>query len=101
MPPRHILGQVLVESLILLSFALLLGNLAAWATIGSLMGGIDLSSVAEGMELVGIAPVIYPSWSVNDLVAANLLVFVLGLAASVYPAWLASRHVPVEALTRI
>lgn len=101
MPPRHILGQVLVESLILLVLALALGNVAAWATIASLKGGIDLSSVAEGMEMVGIAPVIYPAWSVNDLVAANLLVFVLGLAASLYPAWRASRHVPVDALTRV
>jgi len=101
MPPRHILGQVLVESLILLTLALVLGNLAAWATIAPLMDGIDLSSVAEGMEMIGVAPVIYPAWSVNDLVAANLLVFVLGLAASLYPAWRASRHVPVEALTRI
>ena len=92
---------MLVESLILLLLALLLGNLAAWATIASLMGGIDLSSVAEGMELIGVAPVIYPAWSVNDLMAANLLVFVLGLAASLYPAWRASRQVPVEALARI
>ncbi len=100
MPPRHILGQVLVESLILLALALVLGNLAAWATIASLQGGIDLSSVAEGMELIGVAPVIYPAWSASDLAIANLLVFVLGLAASLYPAWRASQHVPVEALTR-
>jgi ABC-type lipoprotein release transport system permease subunit len=101
MPPRHILGQVLMESLILLALALALGNLSAWATIASLKGGIDLSSVAEGMELMGVAPVIYPAWSAGDLAMANLLVFVLGLAASLYPAWRASRHVPVEALTRV
>ncbi|HJW81464.1 MAG TPA: ABC transporter permease [Acidiferrobacterales bacterium] len=101
MPPRHILGQVLVESLILLVLALVLGNLAAWATIASLQGGIDLSSVAEGMELIGVAPVIYPAWSAGDLAMANLLVFVLGLAASLYPAWHAARQVPVEALSRI
>jgi len=101
MPPRHILGQVLMESLILLALALALGNLSAWATIASLKGGIDLSSVAEGMELMGVAPVIYPAWSAGDLAIANLLVFVLGLAASLYPAWRASRHVPVEALTRV
>jgi ABC-type lipoprotein release transport system permease subunit len=100
MPPRHILGQVLVESLILLALALVLGNLSAWATIVSLEGGIDLSSVAEGMELVGVAPVIYPAWTLGDTLAANTLVFVLGLAASLYPAWRASRHVPVEAITR-
>ena len=101
MPPRHILGQVLVESLILLLLALLLGNLLAWATIASLMGGIDLSAVAEGMELMGIAPMIYPAWAPADIIAANTLVFVLGLAASLYPAWRASRQVPVEAITRV
>lgn len=100
MPPRFILGQVLVESLILLLLALMLGNLLSAATLAALQGGIDLSVVAEGMELVGVAPVIYPAWRVGDLVASNLFVVVLGLAASLYPAWRASRHVPVEAITR-
>jgi ABC-type lipoprotein release transport system permease subunit len=67
----------------------------------ALRDGIDLSAVAEGMELVGVAPVIYPAWSAGDMAAANLLVFVLGLAASLYPAWRAARHVPVEAITRV
>lgn len=101
MPPRFILGQVLVESLALLGLALLIGNLAAAATIASLMGGIDLSAVAQGMELVGVAPVIYPAWRGSDLAIANIFVLVLGLVASLYPAWRASRHVPVEAITRV
>jgi ABC-type lipoprotein release transport system permease subunit len=101
MRPAHIVGQVLVESLILLALALALGNLAAWGTIASLKGGIDLSAVAEGMEMVGVAPVIYPAWSAGDLAAANVLVFVLGVLASLYPAWRAARHVPIEAITRV
>ncbi|HEU5339464.1 MAG TPA: ABC transporter permease [Sulfuricaulis sp.] len=101
MRPAHILGQVLAESLILLALALVSGNLLAAATVYALRDGIDLTSVAEGMELVGVAPVIYPAWSAGDLAAANLLVFVLGLAASLYPAWRAARHVPVEAITRV
>ncbi len=101
MRPAHILGQVLVESLILLVLALAAGNLLAAATVYALRDGIDLSAVAEGMELVGVAPVIYPAWSAGDMLAANLLVFVLGLAASLYPAWRAARHVPVEAITRV
>jgi ABC-type lipoprotein release transport system permease subunit len=100
MRPAHILGQVLVESLILLVLALAFGNLSAWATIAALADGIDLSAVAEGMEMVGVAPVIYPAWSPADLLAANLLVFVLGLAASLYPAWRAARYAPIEAITR-
>lgn len=101
MRPAHIIGQVLVESLILLALALVAGNLLAAATVYALRDGIDLSAVAEGMEMMGVAPVIYPAWSTGDMVAANLLVFVLGLSASLYPAWRAARHVPVEAITRV
>jgi len=100
MPPRFILGQVLVESLILLALALVLGNVAAWANVASLKGGIDLSRFAEGLELVGVSPVIYPILAAGDIVVANIVVIVLGVLASLYPAWRASRYVPVEAITR-
>jgi ABC-type lipoprotein release transport system permease subunit len=100
MPPRFILGQVLVESLILLVLALLLGNVAAWASVVSLKGGIDLSMFAEGLQLVGISPVIFPMLASGDVLIANVVVVVLGVLASLYPAWRASRYVPVEALTR-
>jgi ABC-type lipoprotein release transport system permease subunit len=100
MPPRFILGQVLVESLILLVLALLLGNIAAWASVASLQGGIDLSMFAEGLQLVGISPVIFPTLAAGDVLVANVVVMVLGVLASLYPAWRASRYVPVEALTR-
>lgn len=100
MPPRQILLQVLLESLILLVFALALGNVAAWTTLRALADGIDLSAFAEGLEMVGVSPVIYPSLSMGDVTIANALVFVLGLAASLYPAWRAARYVPVQAITR-
>lgn len=101
MPPRYILGQVLIESLILLGFGLVLGNLLGWLTVYWLKDGIDLSAFAQGLELVGVSPVIYPALSANDVVTANLLVVVLGIAASLYPAWRAARRVPVEAITRV
>jgi ABC-type lipoprotein release transport system permease subunit len=100
MPPRFILGQVLVESLILLVIGLMLGNLAAWASVTGLKGGIDLSAFAQGLELVGVSPVIYPALAANDIAVANVIVVTLGVLASLYPAWRASRYVPVEAITR-
>jgi ABC-type lipoprotein release transport system permease subunit len=100
MPPRYILGQVLIESLILLGFGLVLGNALGWLNVYWLKDGIDLSAFAQGLELVGVSPVIYPALAPGDVVTANLLVVVLGIAASLYPAWRASRHVPVEAITR-
>jgi ABC-type lipoprotein release transport system permease subunit len=100
MPPRYILGQVLIESLILLGIGLILGNTLGWLSVYWLKDGIDLSAFAEGLELVGVSPVIYPALAAGDVITANLLVVVLGIAASLYPAWRASRHVPVEAITR-
>ncbi len=101
MPPRHILGQVLAESLILLGMALVAGNALAWGTVYWLEDGLDLSAFAQGFEMFGISPIIYPALTAGDIAAANVLVFVLGLVASLYPAWRAARHVPVEALTRV
>jgi ABC-type lipoprotein release transport system permease subunit len=101
MPPRYVLGQVLVESLILLVFALIGGNLLAWASVAWLEGGIDLSAFAEGLEMVGVSPVIYPALSTIDVLAANSIVMILGVAASLYPAWRASRYAPIEAITRV
>lgn len=100
MPPRFIIGQVLIESLMLLMLALVLGNLASWASVASLRGGIDLSAFSEGLEMVGMSPVIYPALAAGDITAANVIVVVLGVLASLYPAWRASRYVPVEAITR-
>jgi ABC-type lipoprotein release transport system permease subunit len=100
MPPRFILGQVLVESLILLGIALLLGNLTSWISVVGLKGGIDLSMFAEGLEMVGMSPVMYPALAAGDVTVANVIVVVLGVLASLYPAWRASRYVPVEAITR-
>ncbi|HYA38789.1 MAG TPA: ABC transporter permease [Candidatus Methylomirabilis sp.] len=101
MPPRHILGQVLAESCILLAVALALGNLGGWLTVLALKDGLDLSAFAKGFEMMGVSPIIYPALRAGDVTAANVLVTVLGLAASLYPAWRAARHVPVEAITRV
>lgn len=101
MAPRFILGQVLLESLMMLAISLVLGNLTAWMSVASLRDGIDLSRFAQGLELVGVSPVIYPALSLSDVTVANIIVVVLGVAASFYPAWRASRYVPVQALTRI
>jgi ABC-type lipoprotein release transport system permease subunit len=100
MRPRQIVGQVLAEALILIGIGLVLGNIAAALTLEWLERGLDLSAFAEGFELAGYSPVLYPSVDAGDVLAANLLVFVLGLAASLYPAWRAARHVPVRALAQ-
>ena len=100
MKPSAILYQVLLESLILLALGLLAGNLLALATILPLRGGIDLSAVAQGFEMMGAASTLYPALSTRDLLTANVVVIVLGVLTSLLPAWRASRYRPVEAIAK-
>ncbi len=100
MRPSAIVYQVLVESLFLLVLGLLLGNLLAIATIIPLKDGIDVSSVAQGMEMMGASSVLYPVLQWPDLLLANAVVIVLGIITSLLPAWRAAQYRPVEALSR-
>ncbi len=100
MRPSSILGQIIIESMLLLVIGLALGNMFAWGSIESLKGGIDVSIVAEGMEMMGAASVLYPQLRIEDVVLANGVVLILGFFASLSPAWRASRYQPIEAITK-
>jgi ABC-type lipoprotein release transport system permease subunit len=81
MRPANILGQIIVESTLLL--------------------GIDISAVAQGMEMFGAAAILYPALELKDAITANVVVLVLGFFASLSPAWRASRYDPIEAITKV
>jgi len=100
MKPASILYQVLLESLMLLGLGLLLGNLLAILSILPVRDGIDLSVVAEGIEMMGASSTLYPALKLKDLVLANAVVIVLGILTSLLPAWRASRYRPVEAIAK-
>ncbi len=100
MKPSTILYQVLLESLMLLALGLLIGNALAVATVLPVRDGIDISSVAEGMEMMGASSVLYPALKAKDLLMANAVVIVLGILTSLMPAWRASRYRPAEAIAK-
>lgn len=100
MRPSLILYQLLLESLYLLLLGLATGNLLAWLTVKPLESGIDVSGVAEGMEMMGMGTVLYPALAVEDMLMATAVVVVLGLLASLLPAWRAARLDPVRALNK-
>jgi ABC-type lipoprotein release transport system permease subunit len=101
MRPSMILVQVLTETFLLLSVGLAAGNLAAFATIAWLSDGIDLSGVSEGLAMMGVANVLYPSLRLSDVLLADIIVIVLGLLAGLSPAWRAARLQPVEAIAKV
>lgn len=100
MKPGVILGQIIAESLMLLGIGLLIGDIVAWATIQPLRGGIDISMVSDGMEMMGVGNTLTPSLQLSDVVLASVVVLVLGFFASLSPAVRASRYHPVEAITK-
>jgi ABC-type lipoprotein release transport system permease subunit len=100
MRPGLILAQVLVESVYLLSLGLLLGNVIAWLSIKPLESGIDISAVAQGVEMMAMGTTLYPALALQDMVMATVVVLGLGLLASVLPAWRAANLDPVRALSR-
>lgn len=101
MRPANILGQIVVESALLLAIGLVLGNTLAYASIVPLRDGIDISAVAEGMEMFGAASVLYPELILEDMILASVVVLVLGFLASLSPAWRASRYDPIEAISKV
>ncbi len=101
MKPASILGQIIIESMMLLSVGLLIGDTLAWVTVKPLESGIDISVVAKGMEMFGASSVLYPKLYMDDVILSNVVVLVLGFLASLSPAWRASRYEPVEAITKV
>jgi ABC-type antimicrobial peptide transport system permease subunit len=89
-----------MESFLLLLIGLLTGNALAILTIIPLQDGIDISIVAEGMEMMGTSSMLYPALKLQDVILANAVVLVLGIITSVLPAWRASRYDPIEALNK-
>jgi ABC-type lipoprotein release transport system permease subunit len=101
MKPASILGQIIIESMMLLALGLLIGDTLAWVTVKPLESGIDISVVAKGMEMFGASSVLYPKLHMDDVILSNVVVLVLGFLASLSPAWRASRYEPVEAITKV
>ncbi len=61
MRPGLILGPIAAGKPVSAVLGLLLGNLLAWLTIKPLEVGIDISGVAQGMEMMGMGTTLYPA----------------------------------------
>jgi ABC-type lipoprotein release transport system permease subunit len=101
MKPSNILGQIIIESMFLLMVGLAIGDVLAFVSVKPLEGGVDISVVAEGMEMWGASSMLYPKLYWGDMILANVVVLILGFLASLSPAWRASRYEPVEAITKV
>jgi ABC-type lipoprotein release transport system permease subunit len=101
MKPVSILGQIVVESLLLLAMGLAAGSVLSWAAVQPIKDGIDISIVGDGLDMWGMSTMLYPELLLSDVVLANVVVLVLGFLASLSPAWRAAHYEPIEAITKV
>lgn len=101
MKPLQIIKGVLTEAFFLLLMGIALGSMTGFASVAVIaQNGIDLSSLAAGVEMWGMPRVLYPEIWIKDVVVACVVVLGLGLIVSLYPATKAARFTPVEAMTK-
>jgi len=102
MTKKRIFMMIMLETIFLALIGALVGEILSMlfiAHFGSV--GIDLSSVAEGMEAVGYGAITYPMLEGYRYVQITLLVIVTGILASVYPALKALKLHPADAIRSI
>jgi ABC-type lipoprotein release transport system permease subunit len=95
-----VVAQVVVESVLIVTFALAGGIALGIGLVGYFSAGIDLSSYAAGAELAGLRGRLVPHLAIGDVVTLSVLSLVLAVLASAYPAWRAVRIKPLDALGR-
>jgi putative ABC transport system permease protein len=60
--------------------------------------GIDLSSLAKGIESLGFDSIIYPEIRMSFFIGTTILVIITGILSSIYPARLALKINPADAV---
>ena len=94
--------MIMLETILLALVGALFGEILSVIAINYFnKAGIDLSSVAEGMESVGYAAVTYPLLETYRYLQITILVIITGILASIYPAFKALKLHPAEAIRSI
>lgn len=102
MNKRKIFMMIMLETIFLALVGALFGELLSLLIINYFnKSGIDLSSVAEGMESVGYAAITYPMLEPYRYLQITVLVIITGVLASIYPAFKALKLHPAEAIRTI
>lgn len=102
MNKRRVFLMIMLETIFLALVGAVIGEVLSVLLINYFnKAGIDLSSVAEGMESVGYAAITYPILEGYRYIQITVLVIFTGIIASIYPALKALKLHPAEAIRSI
>jgi ABC-type lipoprotein release transport system permease subunit len=102
MTKKRVFSMILLETIFLALVGAFIGELISMLLINYYgKVGVDLSSVAEGLETIGYSAITYPYLEPIKYVQITILVVITGIIASIYPAIKALKLDPANAIRTI
>lgn len=102
MTRRRVFIMIMLETIFLALVGALLGEILSMLLINYYgKVGIDISSMAEGMESVGYSAITFPVLEAYRYMQITIMVLIIGVLASVYPAVKGLKLDPAEAIRTI
>lgn len=102
MTKRRVFMMIMLETLFLALVGALIGEVLSMLLIHYYgIKGIDISSMAEGMESVGYSAITFPVLEAYRYFQITLMVIIIGILASIYPAVKGLKLDPAEAIRTV
>ncbi len=102
MTKRRVFMMIMLETLFLTLVGALMGVVLSMLLIHYYgITGIDISSMAEGMESVGYSAITFPVLETYRYIQITIMVIIIGILASIYPAIKGLKLDPAEAIRTI
>lgn len=93
----HMVMLIVLESLVVGGLGLLFGIGAGFSILQFFhQTGVDLSVFSKGLEMFGIASVIYPVVQLSYIWMATASVAIASVCSAIFPVWIFIRKKPVE-----
>ncbi|OZG71081.1 hypothetical protein BTA51_22125 [Hahella sp. CCB-MM4] len=96
--PNWVILEVLLEALQIIGFGVLVGSLAAYASVYFLQDGISLEGLSAGADFLGIERVLYPRLEAREFFTTVIVVWGLGVLTALWPARRAVKFNVIEAM---
>lgn len=96
--PAWIMLEVSLEAVQIIGFGVILGALAALATVYGLHDGIPLGGLSAAADFLGMERVLYPRIDTTEFIITVVVIWGLGVLTALWPARRAARFDVIEAM---